>query len=116
MTGILLVEDEAAHRAHAVEMLEPLGASVTTAGSMAEALAATGRTRFDLALVDFNLPDGTGLELLHRWRAEGHAPRRVVLVSSHRSAPIRDICLAAGFADVLAKPLSMRAAVEQLML
>lgn len=115
-TGILLVEDEQAHRAHAVEMLEPLGASVTTAGSMAEALAAAGSTRFDLALVDFNLPDGTGLELLHRWRAEGHAPRRVVLVSSHRSAPIRDICLAAGFAEVLAKPLSVRAAVEQLML
>lgn len=113
-TEVLVVEDEAAQRDHAVELLEPLGAVVTVAGSMADALGHTKHRLYALALVDFNLPDGTGLELLQRWKAEGVTPSRVVMLSAHRSEQIRDICLDAGFADVLIKPLSVRAAIEQL--
>lgn len=46
---------------------EGITLAITTAGSVAEAVRQT--ERFDLALLDVHLPDGTALHVLEKWRA-----------------------------------------------
>lgn len=63
--AILLVEDDDIDR-RAVERLirrEELPYALTTVRSVSEAMAAAGDARFDVALVDYKLPDGTGLDV-----------------------------------------------------
>lgn len=61
---ILIVDDEVLALSRLRRMLESLGhTDVTEAHSAADALNAAERTRFDLALLDINMPGGDGLEL-----------------------------------------------------
>jgi PAS domain S-box-containing protein len=63
---ILLVEDEAIDRLRVEKLVkkESLPYDLTIATTIAEALALLKKENFDLALVDYNLPDGLGLEVL----------------------------------------------------
>lgn len=110
----LLIEDERSHIAHAHDLLEPLGVTLTTC----ERLSAIDSLKIPedtaLVLVDFNLPDGTGLDVLTRLKNHWARPPRWVLVSAIRSEAMTAQCLAAGFDAVLAKPLSVGAAIQQL--
>jgi len=61
----------------------------------------------DLALIDMNLPDGDGRELLARLRAlPAHANTPAVLMSAHIPRREVDALLEAGFAAFLSKPFS----------
>jgi len=61
---ILIVDDEVLALARLRRMLESLGhTDITEAHGAAEALDAADRARFDLALLDINMPGGDGLEL-----------------------------------------------------
>ncbi len=61
---ILLVEDEALLRRRFTAFLEGLGADVTAAASRQEAENALASLEFDAVLLDVNLPDGRGTDLL----------------------------------------------------
>ncbi|HEX5327355.1 MAG TPA: response regulator, partial [Acetobacteraceae bacterium] len=61
--SVLLVDDDAAVRASAREMLVELGYSVTEASDGAAALALLETDRFDLLLADFAMPGMNGSEL-----------------------------------------------------
>jgi CheY-like chemotaxis protein len=61
---ILLVEDEAIIRANTQQLLTRLGHTVMSADSIAAALACSENSSFDLILVDIELPDGSGTELV----------------------------------------------------
>lgn len=112
--SVLVLEDERGQREHMCDVLEPLGIAVDVAATCADALGRCAEARYDLALLDFNLPDGTGLELLLRLRAEGRAPRHVAMVTAHASAPIERACRDAGCSAFLPKPLTLRAALKLL--
>ena len=66
LTGlsILIVEDEPLLRKQLAAKIEKLGADVTTAESLAPARNLAKDLAFDFALLDMNLPDGFGIELL----------------------------------------------------
>lgn len=112
-TEVLVVEDEDSHAAHAADVMEPLGATVHRVRSVAEFVAWAGTGRADLALIDFNLPDGTGLEILEKLMSRASRPR-CVLLSSIRSEEMRALCLERGFDSVWPKPLSVGAAIAEL--
>ncbi|MBB3177466.1 response regulator transcription factor [Variovorax sp. Sphag1AA] len=83
MEDILIVDDDHAVR----ERLERVAAAAAPrarcamAGSLAEARAQLASTKYDLALLDVGLPDGSGLDLLPWMQA--HAPEvDAVVVSS----------------------------------
>lgn len=107
MIDVLVVEDEPiAARAHASYLGRLDGFRVVaTATSAAEALRAVGREHPDLVLLDMRLPDGHGLELLHRLRAAGELCD-VIAVTSVRDVEVVRRALALGVTHYLVKPFT----------
>ena len=102
---LLLVEDDATSQAYLRTVLEALPAHVEVAATLAAALHAGGDVQHDLWLIDANLPDGSGAQLLARLRARHpHVP--ALAHTADGSDEIRQGLLQAGFAQVLAKPLA----------
>ena len=62
--NILVVDDEPLLRRHLAATLEGMGADVAQADSLRAARQLAGELSFDYVLIDVNLPDGTGTDLL----------------------------------------------------
>ena len=105
MPRFLLVEDDTISRGFFKAALETLPAQVDTADSLASAMD-TGRSgQHDLWLIDVNLPDGNGTQLLHalrRSRPDTPALAHTADGDTSIHARLRD----AGFSDTLVKPLT----------
>src|SRR3954467_4868289 len=85
---VLLVDDAPTFRAVVVRNLRSRGFTVREAGSVAEALAALRAEPPDLLLLDIDLPDRTGWEVLRDLAAAGQQVPTVVL-SAVRVNPAR---------------------------
>jgi CheY-like chemotaxis protein/HPt (histidine-containing phosphotransfer) domain-containing protein len=88
--------------------LQKLGHAVRVAGGGREALAALERERFDLVLMDMEMPDIDGLEttalIRERERSTGgHVP--VIAMTAHALEGIQERCLRGGMDGYLAKPI-----------
>lgn len=77
--SILLVEDEPRLRRTLVLSLRGRDFQVTEAATAAEAVSAALATPFDLMLLDVNLPDATGWDVLRQLRDAGRDVPAVVL-------------------------------------
>ena len=66
---VLVVDDEADARALVRRLLEERGATVTTNGSVAEALASIQEARFDVLVSDIGMPEEDGYALIRQVRA-----------------------------------------------
>ncbi len=110
---VLVVEDERSHAEHAQDVLEPLGATVHTLERLAALAPDRLPSEVALVILDFNLPDGTGLEALTRLQGRWRTPPRWVLVSAIRSPAMIELCRAAGFDAILPKPMSVGDAIQQ---
>lgn len=115
---ILLVEDDPTSRAFLAAAAEALPAIVDAADSLGTAQALAALHAYDLWLIDANLPDGSGIDLLQRLRQRASTPALAHTAARDRSA--LDPLLDAGFVEVLVKPLSsaqlqgaMRRALDQ---
>src|SRR5688572_21660480 len=82
LTGlsILMLEDEPLLRRHLAATLERLGADGTAAETLKSAKQLAAEFSFDFALLDVNLPDGRGTDLL-RDRAFGSNTGIVVMTA-----------------------------------
>lgn len=76
---VLVVEDEAPLRMIVRRNLERRGIEVTEAGTVAEALAAARSDPPDVLVLDINLPDRSGWDVLSQLRASGSVPRTIVM-------------------------------------
>ncbi len=105
---LLLVEDNEINREVAGEILALSHASVDTAGNGREALDALERNRYDLVLMDMQMPVMDGLEATRaiRARPDWRALPVVAMTASVLSED-RDKCLAAGMSDFVAKPIEV---------
>ena len=105
---LLLVEDDPVNAAFLAGAAAALPADVVQAACLAEAEAACRAGAFDLFLFDANLPDGRGEDLLRALRGAGIAT--VALAHTADLTPDQHARLrAAGFAEVLHKPLPVAA-------
>lgn len=107
MIRVVVVEDEPiVARAHAsyLEQLEGFE-MVGSAPSCAQAMLAIVRQEPDLVLLDMRLPDGHGLELLHRLRSQGHFCD-VIAVTSVRDVEVVRRAMAMGITHYLIKPFT----------
>jgi len=121
---ILLVEDEPAILESLAYVLSRDGFSVATAKNAAEAsaVAAAGAepsgghagNQVDLVVLDLMLPDGSGFDLIRRWRAAGTSrPMPIIVLSSRDAEADRVAALESGADDYVTKPFSPREIVAR---
>src|SRR5829696_6961395 len=102
-TTILVVEDHDDTRRVLALLLRHYGYAVVEAATVAEGMAKLDGQA--VALLDFNLPDGLGTEILDRIRAEGR-PIRVAMVSATQPSEL-ERTLGLGADAAFRKPLDM---------
>jgi two-component system, sensor histidine kinase and response regulator len=105
---ILLVEDHPINRKAVQMMLNQADIQVTTAENGQQAVSLTGQTRFDLILMDVQMPVMDGLEATRQIRIHegGAVSVPVVALTANVMAESRSHCIAAGMTDFLAKPVT----------
>lgn len=106
MTHILLIEDDAGTAREIALELAAGGYVLTHCGLIADGLVAARDGGVDLLIVDRQLPDGEGLDLIERLRGEGRRTPALVL-SALGSLDDRVRGLRAGGDDYLAKPFAL---------
>lgn len=100
--NLLLLEDEVMLRKRLTAFLEQEGAEVTAVASVEAARQALAGMSFEAALIDVNLPDGRGTDLL---RDKHFPPTTTVLVMTAEGGVAGAVeAVRAGAADYLVKP------------
>jgi CheY-like chemotaxis protein len=86
---------------------------VTLAQHGGEALDRLDRRRFDLVLMDIQMPVLDGIETTRRWRVQERsraaARTPIVALTANAISSERDKCIAAGMDDYLVKPFEINA-------
>lgn len=114
---ILVAEDNPINLELASRLLEKMGHSVLTAGNGRQALAALEHARFDVILMDVQMPGMDGLEATRLLRqreqaAGGHIP--VIALTAHAMKSDRERCLASGMDEYIAKPIRREELIDAL--
>ncbi|MFZ0283638.1 MAG: LytTR family DNA-binding domain-containing protein [Terriglobales bacterium] len=101
---VLIVGDEALARSALANVLSMRSdiEGFDSAGDAVEALGKMTRTSYDAVLLDVNLPEVSGLELLERIRATHHQIPAIVFVTAYQAHALKAFELQAD--DVVLKP------------
>ena len=105
---ILLVDDDAAVQRLFRQALEGAGHRVTAVGSAVDAELALRRAVYDVCLLDLDLGDSSGLELLPRLR-ESAPWMRVIMATATDDVAVALDAIHAGAANYLVKPCAPEA-------
>ena len=106
---ILLAEDNAVNRAVATRMLEKRGHTVVPVENGRDAVAAVEHQKFDLALIDVQMPVMDGLQAVGLMRRIEEETRRshlpIIALTAYAMSGDRERCLEAGMDGYIAKPI-----------
>ena len=102
---ILIVEDERKLGQFVLKGLQETAYTARLVGSCAAAEDALAETHYDAVVLDLGLPDGSGLDLLRRWRQAG-VLEPVLVLSASGQVEDRIAGLNLGADDYLPKPFS----------
>jgi PAS domain S-box-containing protein len=105
---ILVVEDNLVNQRLATRLLEKRGHHVGVAADGRQALLALEKERFDLVLMDMQMPEMDGFEATAAIRQKESATDRrlpIVALTAHAMKGDREKCLAAGMDGYLSKPI-----------
>ena len=106
MPQIFLLEDDAALGRGIAMALSGPDRAVTQADTIARAREALAGAQFDLLILDVNLPDGSGLELLRALRQSGDRTPAILLTANDLEWD-EVAGLEAGADDYITKPFSL---------
>lgn len=114
---ILLVEDDLINRKMAANMLEKMGACVTTAENGADALKAMEKYRYDIVFMDVKMPVMDGIETARRIRErevneDNHIP--IIAMTAHAMHGDSENFIKAGMSDYISKPIDPGTLMEKL--
>jgi signal transduction histidine kinase/CheY-like chemotaxis protein/ligand-binding sensor domain-containing protein/HPt (histidine-containing phosphotransfer) domain-containing protein len=104
---ILVAEDNVVNQRVALLLLQRLGYEADVAADGEETLDALRRQRYDVILMDVQMPGMDGLEAARRIQDEWPAEERprIIAVTANALQEDRETCLAAGMDDYLSKPV-----------
>lgn len=113
---ILLAEDNVVNQKVALHMLANLGYTADVAANGLEVLEALTRQKYDVVLMDMQMPEMDGLEatqLIHQqWPAESRP--WIIAMTANALQGDRERCLAAGMNDYVSKPVRREELVRAL--
>ncbi|PIB96294.1 ATP-binding protein [Caulobacter sp. X] len=111
---ILLAEDHPINQRVVQLMLEPCGATVTVVENGAQAVEAVAARRYDVVLMDMQMPVMDGLAATRAIRAQEAGGRRtpIIMLSANAMAGHRQDALAAGADLHVAKPVTIAALLD----
>ena len=116
MTEVLVVDDSRVMREMVKACLRPnADIEVTQAASGLEAIEALSMKRYDLVVLDLNMPDIGGIEVLEFVRGQGqlHAAPIIMVVSTRGDDSSRTMALAAGASSYMTKPFTPEAILAE---
>lgn len=111
---VLLVDDDVPLRKNLVRAFERDGFEVATAGSVKEAHDVAAEFGPDFAVLDLNLQDGYGMELVAALQ-ERRPGVRIVILTGYDSIASSLVALKAGVVGYLAKPVRAESVVATLL-
>ncbi|HIA51091.1 MAG TPA: response regulator transcription factor [Candidatus Melainabacteria bacterium] len=107
MPKLLLVEDDTDLSTHLCDLLESHGWQVEKADNGADGLMLLRNFKYDFALLDWNLPELSGIEICRKFRADG-GDTPVIFLTSKGEIEDKECGLDAGGDDYLTKPFDVR--------
>jgi signal transduction histidine kinase/CheY-like chemotaxis protein len=118
---VLLAEDSAINRLVATHQLQKLGCEVEAVGNGREAVRAVEAMRFDLILMDCQMPEMDGYAATAAIRERDSRTgrhTRIIALTANAMAGERERCLEAGMDGYLSKPfrpIELRALIAEVM-
>ncbi len=100
---LLIIEDEPSLARHLLRGLREEGYAVDWAETLSDASELSFATEYDLAVLDWMLPDGNGLDLLRQWR-ENEKNLPVLVLTARDAIEDKVVGLDTGADDYLTKP------------
>ena len=113
---ILLAEDNVVNQKLAMRLLQQMGYRADLASNGIEAVESVQRQRYDVVLMDVQMPELDGLDATRRICASTPANERprIVAMTANAMQGDREMCLDAGMDDYLTKPIRVERLVEAL--
>ena len=116
--SILLVEDNPINQRITQLMLEPLIKRIEIARNGKEALDMFGTSRYDLILMDVQMPVMSGLVAAEKIRrleisTQMHVP--IIAITANAMLGDREQCLAVGMDDYISKPIEPEMLIEKII-
>ena len=114
----LVLDDSRAMRTILKGILGEVGFEVLEAATVHDALDALGRgPEFDLALVDWNLPEVNGIEFVRRVRSQRRFDRvKLMMVTTETEMSQVETAIREGANEYIMKPFSKQAIADKLVL
>jgi two-component system response regulator AtoC len=103
MPRALIVDDDLNFQLGLAEVVEREGFTAVTAGTLADARAELAQGLPDAVLIDLNLPDGSGMDLLDE--LVGNGSPEIILITGQATVETAIEALRRGAADYLTKPV-----------
>ncbi|RMD42595.1 hypothetical protein DV735_g2532, partial [Chaetothyriales sp. CBS 134920] len=117
--NILLAEDNEVNQKVAIKILEKYNHVVTVVGNGQEAVAAVKRDRFDVVLMDVQMPVMGGFEATREIRlyeqAQGLSRTPIIALTAHAMLGDREKCIQAQMDEYLSKPLKQNLLMQTIL-
>ncbi|HVV53849.1 MAG TPA: two-component regulator propeller domain-containing protein [Mucilaginibacter sp.] len=104
---ILVAEDNLVNQKLAVHILTKMGYKPDVASNGHEAINCVARKRYDLVLMDVQMPEMDGLEATQFIRENMTEQPVIVAMTANAMPEDRQICIGAGMNDYLSKPMKL---------